>query len=371
MAERGGRLRVIACVDIDYFFAQAEELRRPELAGRPVVVCVFSGRDELSGAVASANYVARSFGVKAGMPIREAVRRLGEKEAVLLPVDRQYYLELSRRTFEALERFSGVMEVVSVDEVFIDLTEFAGGFDGAAEVGAELKRAVRESTGLRCSVGIGPNKLIAKVACDRSKPDGLMVVRPEDVERFLEGLPVTELPFVGRKVGGRLKEMGVEKVGDLTKVDPQVLTERFGRSLGTYLYLASRGRYDEPLSPRTERKQFSRIVTLKRDSADVEEILQQLLGPVEDLCSRLVGEGLAHKGVGAIGISTDLKVYSRSLTLPRPNRERAPVVRALRSLFAEMLSDVSGLRLRRAGVRLYELVRMRGQRTLTDFSTET
>lgn len=357
-------------MDIDYFFAQAEELRRPELSGKPVVVCVYSGRDELSGAVASANYVARSFGVKAGMPIREAVRKLRGKDAVLLPVDKQYYLELSRRTFGSLERFSSVMEVVSVDEAFLDLTELAGGFEGAAAVGAELKRAVRESTGLRCSVGIGPNKLIAKVACDRSKPDGLMVVRPEEVELFLRDLSITELPFVGRKVGGRLREMGVERVGELAKVDPQVLAERFGRSLGTYLYLASRGRYDEPLAPRTERRQLSRIVTLKRDSSDVDEILQQLLLPVEDLCSRLAGEGLAHRGVGAIGISTDLKVYTRSLTLPRPNKDREQIMRALRSLLAEMLDEVPGLKLRRAGVRLHELVRMGGQSALTDFTEE-
>ncbi|MEN3048300.1 MAG: DNA polymerase IV [Candidatus Caldarchaeales archaeon] len=360
-------MKVIACVDIDYFFAQAEELRRPGISERPVVVCVFSGRDELSGAVASANYVARSFGVRAGMPIREAVQRLRGADAVVLPVDKGYYLELSRRAFEALEGFSGAMEVVSVDEAFLDVTEAAGGFEGAERVGAEMKRAVREATGLRCSVGIGPNKLVAKVACDRSKPDGFMVVRPGDVESFLRDLPVTELPFVGRKVGARLREMGIETVGGLARADPQVLMEKFGRALGTYLYLASRGQYDEPVAPRSGRKQLSRIVTLKRDSSDVGEIVGQLSGPVDDLISRLNAEGLAHRGVGAIGISTDLKTYTRSLTLQRPNREKEPVVRALRSLFAEMLGEVAGLKLRRAGVRLYELVRMRGQRTLTDF----
>ncbi|MCX8202913.1 MAG: hypothetical protein N3H32_01150, partial [Nitrososphaeria archaeon] len=122
-------MRVIACVDVDYFFAQAEELRRPEISKRPVVVCVFSGRDELSGAVASANYAARSFGVKAGMPIREAVQRLKGADAVILPVDKAYYLELSRRAFEALEVFSGAMEVPRFSRIARSYLLHIGGLD--------------------------------------------------------------------------------------------------------------------------------------------------------------------------------------------------------------------------------------------------
>ena len=361
-------MRVVGCIDLDYFFAQAEELRRPEIRGKPVVVCVYSGRSEVSGAVASANYVARSFGVRAGMPISWAMRLLEGKDAVFLPVDKPYYSELSERVFEVVERFGVTLEVVSIDEAFIEMTGASGGDFGKAEgLASSIKREILNETGLRCTVGVGPNKVVAKMACDRAKPDGLMVVRPEDVRQFLEGLPVEELPYVGKKVSERLRSMGIATIGQLAAVDPQVLISKFGEALGTYLHLASRGEHDEPVVPRTGRTQLSRIVTLKRDSRDPEEILAQLEGPMVRLLEEARRQGYLCRGVGIIAITTDLKTLSRSRKLKDPVVDLETFRRNVASLLVELLGELGDVRLRRAGVKLFELERAPGQRTLGDF----
>ncbi len=361
-------MRVVGCIDLDYFFAQAEELRRPEIRGRPVVVCVYSGRSEVSGAVASASYVARSYGVKAGMPISWAMRLLEGRDAVFLPVDKQYYSELSERVFGVVEQLGATLEVVSIDEAFVDLTSLTeGDFGRAEEVASSIKRSVLNETGLRCTVGVGPNKVVAKMACDRAKPDGMLVVRPEGVRGFLEGLPVEELPYVGKKVSERLRSMGITTIGQLAEVDPQVLVSRFGEALGTYLHLASRGEYDEPVVPRTGRTQLSRIVTLKRDSRDPEEILAQLEGPMVRLLEEARREGYLSRGVGVIAITTDLRTLSRSRKLKDPIVDLEAFRRNVASLLGELLGELGDVRLRRAGVKLFELERAPGQRTLGEF----
>ncbi|MEM0451241.1 MAG: DNA polymerase IV [Nitrososphaerota archaeon] len=361
-------MKVVACLDLDYFFAQAEELRRPEIRGKPVVVCVYSGRTEVSGAVASANYLARSYGVKAGMPISRAMRLLEGKDAVFLPVDKRYYSELSARVFEVVGRFDVTVEVVSVDEAFIDLTRVTSGdFGRASEVAASIKREVLLETGLRCTVGVGPNKVVAKIACDRAKPDGLLVVSPEQVRSFLSDLPVEEMPYVGRKVGEKLREMGITTIGQLASADPQVLVARFGEAMGRYLHLASRGEYDEPVAPREGRTQLSRIVTLKRDTSDPREVLSQLEGPMRALLDEARRQGYLCRGVGVIAITTDLRTLTRSRKLGSPVEDLEALRRNVSALLEELLGGTGGIRLRRAGVKLFDLERASGQRTLGEF----
>ncbi|MCS7142425.1 MAG: DNA polymerase IV [Aigarchaeota archaeon] len=362
------RIQVVSCIDVDYFFAQAEELRRPEVRGRPVVVCVYSGRTAISGSVASANYVARQFGVKAGMVIADAMESLKGTEAVFLPIDKSYYEELSKRVFAVVGKVGGVLEVASIDEGFLDVTDVVeGDFDSARVLMSDVKSEIRRDLGLSVSIGIGPNKLIAKMACDRSKPDGLMLIKPSEVRDFLAGRPVSELPYVGKKISSRLREFGVNTVDELARMDPQLLISNFGRKLGLYLHLASKGEHREAVEPRLEKSEISRIITLKEDTNDVNEIMAQLREPLLSLHRRLQQMGAYHRGIAAIVITDDLTIVSRSRTLTHLNQDLEPILVNLNSLFLKLVGSLGDKRVRRAGAKLFLLHPMRGQTNLRDY----
>lgn len=360
--------RVIACMDLDYFYAQAEEVRNPAIKGRPVVVCMYSGRTNTSGAVASCNYEARRLGVKAGMPIYRAMDMLRGLDAVFLPVDKEYYQALSRRVMDTLASFSSLIEVASIDEAYLDITNETGGdLDQALRYMIELKAAVKRETGLACSVGIGQNKVVAKMAADASKPDGLLLVRPDTLAEFLSQRPVDDLPYVGRKMADRLASMGIHTIGELARMDPQILKEKFGEKVGTYLYLASRGEYDEPVKPSEGRDEISRIITLKRDTRSVADLMRELEGPLGWLCERLRSEGLIHRGVGVIAITTDMQLITRSRTLSHPNKEAETIRRNAQQLFEKLLEENPRMELRRIGLKLFGLEPIGGQRLITEY----
>ncbi|MEM4733969.1 MAG: DNA polymerase IV, partial [Candidatus Bathyarchaeia archaeon] len=178
--------RVVMLVDLDYFFAQCEELRNPALRDKPVVVGVYSGRTEDSGAVSTANYLARKFGVKSGLPLYLAKKRLEGTEAVFLPVDIAFYEQISNKIMKTLRGYADAFEQVGIDEAYLDVTQKVNGdFDAVKDLVQKMKLAVKSSVGITFSVGVGPNKLVAKIAADRQKPDGLTIIKPEDVQRFL------------------------------------------------------------------------------------------------------------------------------------------------------------------------------------------
>jgi DNA polymerase IV (DinB-like DNA polymerase) len=182
--------RVVFHIDFDYFYAQCEETRSPELKSKPVCVCVFSDRGGDSGAIATANYTARKYGVKSGIPIAFAKKRLEErKDAVFIPVDFDFYTEISEKAMEIMKDHADIFEYVGRDEAYLDVTERVGGnFKKANHLAQQIKNSIRDKIKLSCSIGISPNKLISKIASDFQKPDGLTTVSPEKVEIFLEQL---------------------------------------------------------------------------------------------------------------------------------------------------------------------------------------
>ena len=216
--------RVVLLVDLDYFFAQCEELRNPDLKGKPVVVGVYSGRTEHSGAVSTANYVAREYGVKSGVPLFLAKKRLEGTEAVFLPVDYEYYEQISKRIMQTLKDYADVFEQVSIDEAYLDVTQrVQESFDAANALAQGMKDEVEKQYGLTFSVGVGPNKLVAKIACDSQKPNGLKVVKPEDALFFLAPLPVDRLIGVGRKTTAKMEQLEIRTISDLARFDVQGL----------------------------------------------------------------------------------------------------------------------------------------------------
>jgi DNA polymerase IV (DinB-like DNA polymerase) len=356
-------------VDLDYFFAQCEEQRQPDLRTKPVVVCVFSGRTNDSGAVSTANYRARSFGVRSGMPIFQAKRILHNEDPAFLPVDKEYYQNVSDRIMTIVRSYSDAFEQVGIDEAFLDVTaRTSGDFSKAAEYAAVIKKRILDEVGITCSVGIAPNKLVAKIASDHRKPDGLTSVPPNSVSEFLAPLEVRKLVGVGKKTETILVSVGVKTIGDLRARSTEQLVEHFGRSFGAYLYDAARGIDGEPVVEREGREQISRIVTLKQNSHYLEEIFPEIEKLLDDVVAKAATDRLSFRTVSVIAVMEDLSVHSRSQSFDAPISATESARKACRILLQNLLGETSKS-IRRVGVRLSTLVppKERGQSSLSEF----
>ncbi len=306
--------RVILHVDLDAFFASVEMKRHPELKGRPVVVGG-TGDPTKRGVVSAASYEARKFGIKSGMPLRTALRKC--PDAVFLPVDFKTYEEVSERFKEILRRYSSLVESFGLDEAFLELEPSAGEdvTARAVERAKEIKRTIRRELGITASVGIAPNKLLAKLAGGMKKPNGLFVIREENVKDILENLPVRRLWGVGEKTEKRLREMGVKTVGELARLPRLYLERNFGPVFGRMLYEHSRGIDDSPVIPFFEPHSMSREVTFEADTGDMYIIRETLYALAEDVVKRLRREGFKGKKVTIKIRYGDFHTITRSKTL--------------------------------------------------------
>lgn len=360
--------RVVFHIDFDYFYAQCEELRKPDLKTRPVVVCVYSDRGGDSGAVATANYHARKFGVKSGMPIKFAMNRLAEvPEAVFLPTDFEYYSEVSEKAMEVIRGFADTFEYVGRDEAYLDVSQRTGGdFSRAAHLAQQLKNALRTSMRLSSTVGVSGNKIVSKIASGYKKPDGLTLVPPEKVEAFLDGLAIKEIPGIGSKTEARLKELGLGTIADLKRLDVFALNGMFGRKTGTYIYNAARGIDESPVSPRGDPVQYSRIVTLKQDSKDLDFLSHDLEALCTDVHAALTRDNLAFRSVGIQFVQEDLSNRTKSRMLKNPTMSLDELKRTALVLLKELLEDQK-IPVRRLGVRVSEFSEVTGQADITRF----
>jgi DNA polymerase IV (DinB-like DNA polymerase) len=354
-------------VDLDYFFAQCEEVRNPSLKNKPVVVCVYSGRSGESGVVSTANYEARKYGVKSGIPISIAKKRLINIDAVFLPVDHDYYSRVSEEVMNILRNHADFFEQAGVDEAYLDVSERVGrSFDKAGELAEKIKEEVMRSKGLTCSIGIGPNKLIAKIAADSQKPDGLTVVKPEEAQGFLSPLPVNRLIGVGAKTQSLMESLGIKTIGDLAGFSVQRLVELFGEKLGVYFYYASRGIDNRPVKEKGEAASISRISTLREDTRDLEAIMKKAGELCDEIRAELARRMLRVRQVGIIVVSKNISVHSRSKTLEQPTSNPEALRKVVRELFERFLRE-SGLEARRVGVRVSGFVKEDSQRRLGSF----
>jgi DNA polymerase-4 len=288
--ERERQARVIAHADMDAFYAAVEQRDRPELRGRPVVVGGASRR----GVVASASYEARRFGVRSAMPGVEARQRC--PDAVFIAGDMRRYARESRRIFEIFRRFAPRVEGLSLDEAFLDWTGTERLLGPAAEVAARLRAAVRQETGLAVSVGIAPVKLVAKIASDLAKPDGLLEVRPQEVQAFLAPLPVARLWGVGAVTEARLLAAGYGTVGDLARADTAALQRVLG-DWGVAFARLARGRDLRDVEPFREAVSLSEENTFEYDVADRATLETTLLAHAESVARRLRNEGLLARTI--------------------------------------------------------------------------
>jgi len=363
--------RVVLHVDMDSFFAAIEEWENPDLKGKAVVVCMLSGRSELSGAVSSCNYVAREFGIRSGMPCSRAKKL--NPEAVFLPVRKDFYTPISDRIMEILRSYADVrengdaFEQISIDEAFVEITEKAGwDFDLAFEIGIQIKNEIKEKEMLTCSVGIGPNKLIAKMASSVKKPDGITVVSPDELESFLWPLKVSKLWGIGDVTAGKLQEMGIVTIKDLAEHDVIDLVSTFGKARGIWLKQAAAGIDDSPLKEKDGSEQIGRIATLPEDTLDIQLISPLLERLAEDVISKLDSRGLSFKVVTVTVINSNFRMYTKSRTLNHPVYSKEVLLDAAREIMNEFLSE-SRIEFRRVGVRVGELQKRKGQKSLLDY----
>jgi len=360
--------RVIMLVDLDYFFAQCEERRNPSLKDKPVVVCVYSGRSEDSGAVSTSNYIARKYGVTSGIPIFLAKKKLKNEDAVFLPVDHEFYEEVSGNIVRILRSHADFFEQVGIDEAYLDVSQKArGNFEEAKKLAQKIKEEVKAQQKLTCSIGIGPNKLVAKIAADIQKPDGLTIVKPEQVENFLSPLQVSRLIGVGRKTKTKMETLEISTIGDLAKYDVQRLIEVFGKKLGTYFHNASIGVDEVPVQERGEVESISRISTLKEDTQNLKIILEKTNQLCNEVHAKLMQRELSFKSVGIVAVMTDMSIRSRSKTLENPTNKLEALKKTVQELFEKFLNETE-LEARRVGVKISNFVKQQEkQKQITNF----
>ena len=360
-------MRIVVHLDMDAFYAAVEEQRDPTLRGRPVVV----GADPKGGAgrgvVTTASYAARKYGIRSALPISrawrlaEAARRRGEPEAVFVRGDHALYREVSARIMAIATRGSDAFEEASIDEAYLELSSL-GGLEHAEAHTRALKAEILEREGLTCSAGIGPNKLVAKIASDFRKPDGLTVVRPDEVQGFLDGLPIRVIPGVGPKTEGFLHEKRIKLVADLRGVELPQLREWFGK-VGGDLHRKARGLSDDPVSNEWERKSVGEQETFEADTLDAVFVLDRARELAETVFRRFVaGRFEAFRTV------TITVRFSGFLTVSRSRTGKAPFtsaeqlqaeVRRLLEPFFDARENPKGKKIRLIGVRVEKLVATR------------
>lgn len=303
-------MATIMHVDMDAFFAAVEILDNPEYKGKPLIIGGY--KDSRRGVVSTCSYEARKYGIHSAMPIVKAAALC--PHGVFIPGRMKRYQEVSRQIHAIFPEFSPVVEPLSIDEAFLDMTGCEHFYDSLEAMGMSLKKRIKETTGLTASVGIAPNKFLAKLASDLEKPDGLTVIRPDEISTILNPLPVGKLWGVGKKAEQELNRIGIYKIGDLLAYSLPELEEKFGSSFGPHLYYLARGIDNRKVEPIHEAKSIGHEITFDEDQTSFALIRGQLGRLVEDVGWRLRQHGLYARTVTLKIRYYDFKTITRSHT---------------------------------------------------------
>ena len=335
--------RTILHVDLDAFFAAVEQRDRPELRGLPVVVGG-PGGEYSRGVVSAASYEARRFGIHSAMSLREAYRRC--PTAVFLPVDGRRYQEASRAVMAVLRRYTPAVEPISIDEAFLDVSGSAALFGDGRTIATRIKDDIRTEVGLTASVGVATTKLVAKIASDLQKPDGLVVVAPGEEAAFLAPLPISRLWGVGERTAVALGEYSVRTIGDLAALPPDLLVRRFGK-VGGSLVDRARGIDPDAVHDGDPAKSVGHEHTFDTDTSDPEVIERTLLAMADGVSGRLRAAGV-RAGTVAVKIrDSSFRTITRQRTLTEPTDLTEPIYRTALELARP---EVRGIRVRLLGV---------------------
>ena len=340
--------RAVLHVDMDAFYASVEQRDRPELVGKPVIVGWPGGR----GVVAAASYEVRKFGVRSAMPMHTALRLC--PGAVCIPPRMQRYRDVSGQVFAVFHEITPLVQGLSLDEAYLDVTESQALLGAPAIIARRIKDIIRARTGLTASVGVATNKLVAKIASDLDKPDGLTVVPEELIRKVLDPLSVRRLPGLGRKLGERVEAAGLRTLGDLRTATDAALWPLFGRDTARMRERAA-GIDDRPVRPDLEEKSLSAEDTFAQDLADPRRLDAHLCRLADLACERLRARGLMAGRVGVKIRRHDFTTFTRQRAIAPPTHEERTLRNVARELLSRWLEEHAGAKLRLLGVVLTDL----------------
>jgi nucleotidyltransferase/DNA polymerase involved in DNA repair len=350
--------KVIVHVDMDAFFAAVEQLVRPELRDKPVIVGADPKGGKGRGVVSTASYEARVYGVHSAMPISRAYRLC--PHGIYLYPNGKLYKQYSQQVFDILARFTPLIQVVSIDEAFLDVSGSVHLYGSIRKLGEVIKRQISVETGLIASVGIAPSKSVAKIASDMQKPDGLTIVELEAVQSFLDPLPVTKIWGVGKKTVQTLAKLGIQTVEQLRNYPQNLLEEKFGK-MGGHLYRMARGIDEREVHDRDEIKSVSHETTFDVDQTDPELLISTLLSLVEKVSTRLRKYGLRGRTIQIKLRFEDFSTFTRHKTLSHPTNLTDEIFKISKSLYEQFTDKEKPVRL--IGVGVSQLAPEKGMQT--------
>ena len=333
------KFRRIIHVDMDAFYASVEVRDRPELRGKPVIV---GGPPGSRGVVASASYEARKFGVRSAMPSGTAFRLC--PAAVFIHPDFAKYQDVSGRIHEVFLRYTPLVEPVSLDEAYLDVTDHLGSRPSATEIARAIKADIRAETALTASAGVAPNKFLAKIASDEKKPDGLFVIRPQDVAAFVYQLPLGKIPGIGKATQAKLEELGWRTCGDLQVIPVERLTQVFGRR-GGYFHKMALGQDDRAVQPHRLRKSVGIEDTFAEDHSDPAWLQAKLRELAQRLETRLRKSGLQGRTLTLKVRFSDFRTITRSRTVEVCTDQATVWLPLAQELFSASVKPGQALRL--------------------------
>lgn len=317
---------------MDYFFAQVEERENPQFRGKPVVVGADPKAGKGRGVVSTANYEARKYGIHSAMPISKAYQLC--PQAVFLPVNMPLYSKVSEGIMEIVRKYSPMFEQVSLDEAYLDIS-FLKDYKRAELLAEKLKKEILRREKLTATVGIGANKLIAKMALGKAKPDGLLAIKPEEVKGFLEPLDIEGLPGIGPKTGAKLRAVGVNKIKDLKKLSQAKLKEMFGK-WGEGIYERARGIDESPVTSERIIKSVGKEHTFEKDTRDPEIIFRTFDKIIKGVGDELLGQ---FRTITVVCRFSGFETHTKSKTLKVPTKDLAILKKESKKLLLRFLLE--------------------------------
>jgi DNA polymerase IV (DinB-like DNA polymerase) len=353
--------RIILHVDMDSFFASVEMRENPNLIGKPVIVGADPKGGKGRGVVSTCSYEARKYGVHSGMPISKAYKLC--PSAVYLPVNFPLYIRASENVMRILRSYAEKFQQVSIDEAYLDVSS-VGSFEAAKELALKIKKEMLEKEKLACSIGVGPSKIVAKIASDYKKPDGLTVIKPSQVKDFLSPLPVRKILGVGKKTDSELKTIGIETIGQLANYDIQKLLSRFGK-WSVYLRNLANGIDNSEVREEECCKSISRETTFEEDTDDPQILNQTIDTIAEDVQKALLEKGFLFKTLSIKVRYQGFITHTRAHTLEHFTGDINVIKDTSKSLFKEFLA---GKKIRLIGIRLSNLEKVKTrQKSMEEF----
>ena len=353
--------RIILHVDMDAFFAAIEQHDNPKLRTKPVVIGANPKGGRGRGVVSTCSYEARKFGIHSAMPISIAYKKC--PQAVFLPVDMNKYASVSDEVYRIFYDFTPVIEPVSIDEAFLDMTASYHIFGSARQAAIMIKSRVKKETGLTASIGIGPNKMVAKIASDLDKPDGLVEVNKEQLLDFLWPLNIDKIWGLGKKTKEVMDEFGISTIGDLAKKKPEQLSDILGKN-GIYFWQLAHGIDDREVESDTETKSISNEVTFDKDTSDMKKIESVLVFLCEKVSHRLRKDDFKGRTITLKIRLQDFHTFTRAVTLSRATNFVDVIYKEIKKLYLGF--DKKNKKVRLLGVKVSNLVETDFPDTLFD-----